>query len=92
MAGSLRRDIWDSLFTHYARPHTKILTLPALGKRETCAVDQHQTLDQIGARDGDEGRDPGALRLSHHVSILEMNGDNYRLAQSRARKTANPHQ
>ena len=31
----------------------------------------------------------GALldRLTHHVSILEMNGNSYRLAQSRARKT-----
>lgn len=30
----------------------------------------------------------GALldRLTHHVSILEMNGESYRLAQSRARK------
>ena len=26
-------------------------------------------------------------RLSHHVNILEMNGDSYRLGQSRARKT-----
>ncbi|WP_244615365.1 ATP-binding protein, partial [Hoeflea sp. EC-HK425] len=25
-------------------------------------------------------------RITHHVSILEMNGDSYRLAQSRARK------
>ncbi|SMD03253.1 IstB-like ATP binding protein [Primorskyibacter flagellatus] len=32
----------------------------------------------------------GALldRLTHHVSILEMNGESYRLAQSRARKEA----
>jgi DNA replication protein DnaC len=31
----------------------------------------------------------GALldRITHHVSILEMNGDSYRLAQSRAKKT-----
>ncbi len=30
----------------------------------------------------------GALlyRLTHHVNILEMNGESYRLAQSRARK------
>ena len=30
----------------------------------------------------------GALldRLTHHVTILEMNGDRYRLAQSRTRK------
>jgi len=34
----------------------------------------------------------GALldRLTHHVSILEMNGDSYRLAQSRARKSGCP--
>ena len=33
----------------------------------------------------------GALldRITHHVNILEMNGDSYRLAQSRARKVKN---
>jgi DNA replication protein DnaC len=33
----------------------------------------------------------GALldRLTHHVNILEMNGESYRLAQSRARKSIN---
>jgi len=33
----------------------------------------------------------GALldRLTHHVNILEMNGESYRLAQSRARKSNN---
>src|SRR5690606_8191586 len=30
IAGSLRRDIGGSLFTHYARPHTEILTLPLI--------------------------------------------------------------
>jgi hypothetical protein len=28
-----------------------------------------------------------ADRLTHHISILKMNGDSYRLAQSQARKT-----
>ena len=38
---------------------------------------------------GDE-RLTGALldRLTHHVHILEMNGPSYRLAQSRARRSA----
>ena len=32
----------------------------------------------------------GALldRLTHHVNILEMNGESYRLAQSQARKAS----
>ena len=34
----------------------------------------------------------GALldRLTHHVNILEMNGESYRLAQSRAFKSTKP--
>ena len=36
----------------------------------------------------------GALldRLTHHVHFLEMNGESYRLKQSRARKSSNPEQ
>ncbi len=30
---------------------------------------------------------PGYRRLTHHVNILEMNGDSYRLNQSRRRQT-----
>jgi len=30
VAGSLRLDLWDLLFTHYARPHTKFLTVPPI--------------------------------------------------------------
>ncbi|KEO52370.1 hypothetical protein DT23_18735 [Thioclava indica] len=30
----------------------------------------------------------GSERLTHHVHILEINGNSYRLAQSRARKSA----
>ena len=33
IAGSLRRDIWGLLFTHYARPHTEILTVPSISMR-----------------------------------------------------------
>jgi DNA replication protein DnaC len=44
----------------------------------------------MGSCDSATERLTGALldRLTHHVNILEMNGDSYRLAQSRAHKTA----
>ena len=50
-------------------------------------VTSNLPFDEWTATFGDE-RLTGALldRLTHHVSILEMNGDSYRLAQSRARK------
>ena len=38
--------------------------------------------------EGDDLACFGALdRLTHHVNILEMNGDSYRLNQSRRRQT-----
>ena len=48
---------------------------------------ENQHFDEWTETFGSE-RLTGALldRLTHHVSILEMNGDSYRLAQSRARK------
>jgi DNA replication protein DnaC len=30
-------------------------------------------------------------RLTHHVHILEMNGESYRLKQSKARRRKEPH-
>ena len=50
-------------------------------------VTSNLPFDEWTATFGDE-RLTGALldRLTHHVSILEMNGASYRLAQSRARK------
>jgi len=49
---------------------------------------QHLPFDEWTETFGTE-RLTGALldRLTHHVNILEMNGESYRLAQSRARKS-----
>ena len=44
---------------------------------------EQRTREALGA----EGLGPLVERLTHHVTILEMNGDSYRLAQSRTRKT-----
>ena len=53
---------------------------------------QHEACLAMGGDRIDRGdeRLTGALldRLTHHVHILEMNGPSYRLAQSRARRSA----
>lgn len=57
-------------------------------ERGSTLITSSLPFDEWTATFGSE-RLTGALldRLTHHVSILEMNGDSYRLAQSRGRKT-----
>ncbi len=52
-----------------------------------CRSHPHRLFDEWTETFGSE-RLTGALldRLTYHVNILEMNGERYRLAQSRARK------
>jgi len=58
-------------------------------ERGSTIITSNLPFDEWTATFGDE-RLTGALldRLTHHVHILEMNGRSYRLAQSRARKSA----
>ena len=63
--------------------------IPTLNKeRGATLITSNLPFDEWTETFGSE-RLTGALldRLTHHVSILEMNGDSYRLGQSRARKT-----
>ena len=57
-------------------------------ERDATLVTSNLPFDEWTETFGTE-RLTGALldRLTHHVNILEMNGDNYRLGQSRSRKT-----
>ena len=56
-------------------------------ERGATLITSNQPFDEWTQTLGSE-RLTGALldRITHHVNILEMNGDSYRLAQSRARK------
>ena len=68
------------------RPHA--LELPELnGLSFPLTITSNLPFDEWTETFGTE-RLTGALldRLTHHVNILEMNGDSYRLSQSRARK------
>jgi len=58
-------------------------------ERGSTIITSNLPFDEWTATFGDE-RLTGALldRLTHHVHILEMNGRSYRLAQSKARKSA----
>ncbi|GMG85560.1 IS21-like element helper ATPase IstB [Paralimibaculum aggregatum] len=58
-------------------------------ERGATIITSNLPFDEWTATFGDE-RLTGALldRLTHHVHILEMNGQSYRLSQSRARKSA----
>src|SRR2546423_1930835 len=57
--------------------------IPSLNKMQVLELGRCEWTETFGSE-----RLTGALldRLTHHVSILEMNGDSYRLGQSRARK------
>ena len=67
--------------------------------QRTATVHDHAALGQVGTAQrllwtsvfGSE-RLTGALldRLTHHVHILEMNGDSYRLKQSKKRQSRGP--
>ena len=58
-------------------------------KRGGAIITSNLPFEEWTATFGDE-RLTGALldRLTHHVHILEMNGQSYRLAQSRSRRTS----
>ncbi|WP_315900174.1 ATP-binding protein [Leisingera daeponensis] len=71
----------------------------SVGLRPTASISERRLLgSRTAASDAllnvrkSFGSEPltGALldRLTHHVSILEMNGDSYRLAQSKARQNS----
>jgi DNA replication protein DnaC len=71
------------LCSHHAQPRTKFLTVP----RGSTIVTSNLPFDEWTGVFGSE-RLTGALldRLTHHVHILEMNGDSYRLKQSKQRQ------
>ena len=58
-------------------------------KRGATLITSNLPFDEWTGTFGSE-RLTGALldRLTHHVNILEMNGDSYRLSQSRARRNS----
>jgi DNA replication protein len=69
------------------RAYLTTKTLNGVSERGSTLITSNMPFDEWTETFGSE-RLTGALldRLTHHVSILEMNGESYRLANSTARK------
>lgn len=72
----------------YTRARAKLFPKPRLFLPWTLAVENRTDAGEDWTETLGSERLSGALldRITHHVNILEMNGDSHRLAQSRARK------
>ena len=75
--------LFEMISQRYERGATLITSNLPFVTSKTCILHDEWT-ETFGTE-----RLTGALldRLTHHVNILEMNGESYRLAQSRTRKS-----
>ena len=75
--------LFEMISQRYERGATLITSNLPFVMSKTCILHDEWT-ETFGTE-----RLTGALldRLTHHVNILEMNGESYRLAQSRGRKS-----
>ncbi|KAJ8137068.1 hypothetical protein OY671_009719 [Metschnikowia pulcherrima] len=89
MAGSKSLIIDDSGFVPLSKTGAESLfeSISQRYERGSTSITSNSPFDEWTETFGSE-RLTGALldRSTHHVSILEMNGESYRLAHSRARK------